>query len=659
MNAQVDVQVFAEQVAILHRLSPLSLVTTAIATPLVVMLLYGAVPLPAVLAWAAAMSGVTLARYVLVRRYRAAVAEQRVQPRRFMREFSVGAVAAGLTWGVAAILFLPTADIGARFALLTLMAVVPALSIPSLGSHRLAFTLFVVPMLASMALALVYIGDRIHLALAIATVVYAAVLWVMGQRAHASTVEALTQRFDKEALLDQLTAASEAAERARAAAEEANRAKSMFLATMSHEIRTPMNGVLGMTELLQRTELTDRQRHFADTVQRSATDLLAIINDILDFSKVEAGRLELETVPVDVRQLATDVLGLFSDSAARKGIALRSEVAPTLAPALGTDPTRLRQVLVNLLGNAVKFTTHGEVCLRIDVDDGAGDVPGTQALTISVSDTGIGIEPDAQARLFRAFSQADGSTTRQYGGTGLGLAIARELVSLMGGEIGVQSTPGTGSTFLVRLRLPRLDDVQPSSAPPATAPPVSVQPASQDAAPQAPPAEPSGSASPLLDTAAQSAAPEETGAQAAVALPGTPRCRVLLAEDNPVNRLVASEMLQVLGCDVTTAEHGADALARCQAATFDLVFMDCQMPTMDGLEAARRIREAERVRAQPTRTPIVALTANALQSDRDECIGAGMDDHLPKPFSMAELDATVERWTGTRWHRRPTAAGKA
>ena len=652
MNAKVDVQVFAEQVAILHRLSPLSLVTTAIATPLVVMLLYGAVPLPAVLAWAVVMSTVTLARYVLVRRYRAAVAGQRALPMPSMRDFCLGAVAAGLTWGAAALLFLPTADIGARFALLTLMAVVPALSIPSLGSHRIAFSLFVMPMLVPMAFALVYIGDRIHLALAIATVVYAAVLWVMGQRAHASTVEALTQRFDKEALLHQLTAASEAAERARAAAEEANRAKSMFLATMSHEIRTPMNGVLGMTELLQRTELTDRQRHFADTVQRSATDLLAIINDILDFSKVEAGRLELESVPVDVRQLATDVLAMFSDSAGRKGIALRSEFAPTLATTLGADPTRLRQVLVNLLGNAVKFTTRGEVCLRVDVDergdDGAGDAPGTQALTISVSDTGIGIEPDAQARLFKAFSQADGSTTRQYGGTGLGLAIARELVSLMGGEIGVQSVPGQGSTFQVHLRLPRVA--------PAHAASDSTGAAQVAASTPPPTTEASAATDPPPEHAADQGAAVEAAASASGA---TARCRVLLAEDNPVNRLVATEMLQVLGCAVTTAEHGADALAQWQATAFDLVFMDCQMPTMDGLEAARRIRAAERTRVPASHTPIVALTANALLSDREECIGAGMDDHLPKPFSMAELDAAVERWTGTRWHRRPTDTGAA
>ena len=628
MNDRVDNQVFAEQVAILHRLSPLSLATTAVATPLVVMLLYGSVALPTLLAWAVLMLVVTFIRLRIVQRFRS-TDEWRSTPQPWMRDFCTGACAAGLTWGAAAALFLPAADFGPRFALLSLMAVVPALSISSLGAHRIAVNLFVLSMLVPMAATLLYIGDRIHVALAIATVVYSAVLWVMGQRAHVSTVGGLTQGFEKEALLEQVSAAREAAERARAAAEDANRAKSMFLATMSHEIRTPMNGVLGMTELLQRTELTPRQKHFADTVQRSAIDLLAIINDILDFSKVEAGRLELETVPVDVRQLASEILAMLADSAVRQENVLHGEFDPRLAPMLRADPTRLRQVLVNLLGNAVKFTHAGEVCLRIDVE---GDDSEGQMLRFSVSDTGIGIEPDAQARLFRAFSQADGSTTRQYGGTGLGLAIARELVALMGGEIGVLSAPGEGSTFHVRVRFPR-------PVADATSPAVVATP------PEAAAQQPAPMARGAPGTAADEPAKEPT----------TARCRVLLAEDNQVNRLVATEMLQVLGCEVATAANGEDATQQWRRGEFDLMFMDCQMPIMDGLAAARCIRAEELARGVPAHTPIVALTANALLSDRDDCVAAGMDDHLAKPFSIAELDAAIMRWTGTQWQRKQAA----
>ena len=346
---QVNVapQVFAEQVAILHRHSSLSLVTTAIATLLVVMLLYDAVPLAQTASWAAAMLATTALRGVIVQRYRAAAGQGR-STQTWMRDFCVGLSATSILWGVAAAAFLTTQSISARFGLLTILAVIPALSIPALGGHRVAFSLFVFPMLVPMAITLLRVGDHIHVALALATAVYGAVLWVMGRRAHQSTIESLTQRFDKEALLEQVITAREAAElarlgaeEARVAAEDANRAKSMFLATMSHEIRTPMNGVLGMNELLLRTELTTRQRHFADTVQRSGMQLLAIINDVLDFSKVEAGRLELEAVPIDLRQLADDVLGTYVELASRQGIALRSEMDPALAPSLRTPSAPL------------------------------------------------------------------------------------------------------------------------------------------------------------------------------------------------------------------------------------------------------------------------------------------------------------------------------
>ena len=475
----------------------------------------------------------------------------------------------------------------------------------------------------------------------------------MGRRAHQSTIESLTQRFDKEALLEQVITAREAAElarlgaeEARVAAEDANRAKSMFLATMSHEIRTPMNGVLGMNELLLRTELTTRQRHFADTVQRSGMQLLAIINDVLDFSKVEAGRLELGAVPIDLRQLADDVLGTYVELASRQGIALRSEMDPELAPALLGDPTRLRQILANLLSNALKFTAQGEVLLRVSLvaheamhsdmrARAPNNTPG-QTLLLHVRDTGIGIAANAQARLFKAFSQADGSTTRRYGGTGLGLAIARELVTLMSGEIWVTSTPGSGSTFHVQVHLP--------FAPIAPIAPIASAPAAFATQETLQPRNGVGTGNATMARHIEPLIP---------ALHADTRVRghVLLVEDNEVNRLVASEMLHVLGDVVTEASNGADALKRWQDGNCDIVLMDCQMPDMDGLEATRRIRTSEGARAPRSHTPIVALTANALLVDREACLAAGMDDHLAKPFSLTQLDATIGRWIDSTFRR--------
>jgi TMAO reductase system sensor TorS len=376
------------------------------------------------------------------------------------------------------------------------------------------------------------------------------------------------------------------------AAESASRAKSRFLASMSHEIRTPMNGVLGMIELLLSTGLDARQRHYAETVQRSGETLLDVINEILDFSKIEAGRLEIEAVEFDCRETINDVVTLLSERASRKGLVLMHRTERNVPEAVVGDPSRVKQVLTNLVGNAIKFTERGEVRVGMSVAEQDGD---TYVLRFEVRDTGIGIAPDAMAYIFDAFSQADGSMRRRYGGTGLGLTIAKQLASVMGGELGVDSMPGRGSTFWFTVRVPGAQRVRGAPAPHV----------------------------------------EE-------AVPSTFSGRVLLAEDNPVNRELAVAMLEAVDLEVVVAVDGREAVAQAAQGGIDLVLMDCQMPELDGFVATEAIRAAE---AQAgARVPIVALTANAMEGDRERCLACGMDDYLSKPFKPAQLYAILARW---------------
>jgi two-component system, sensor histidine kinase and response regulator len=382
---------------------------------------------------------------------------------------------------------------------------------------------------------------------------------------------------------------------ARRRAEDATAAKGEFLANMSHEIRTPMNAILGMTQLLARSPLTAEQRDLVGTASDAAESLLGLINDILDFSKIEARRLELEAVAFDVRETVADALRLVAPRAREKGLTLGSQIHEAVPATLVGDAGRLRQVLLNLVGNAVKFTETGEVVVSADVMEAGADVV---LLHFAVRDTGIGVPADKQWRIFGAFVQADGSTTRKYGGTGLGLTISAELVELMQGRIWIDSVVGRGSTFHFSARFARAGHEH-------TTPPR--------------PPEPELSAA---------------------ALRGARRpLRILLAEDNAINQKVVAGMLASGGHQVVVVDNGQQAVEAVQRQVFDVVLMDIQMPEMNGLEATAAIRERERDRGG--RLPIIAMTAHAMTGDRERCLAAGMDGYVAKPIRIADMFSTI------------------
>jgi PAS domain S-box-containing protein len=394
-------------------------------------------------------------------------------------------------------------------------------------------------------------------------------------------------------------------ENARQAAESANLAKSQFLANMSHEIRTPMNGMLGAIELLLNTEVTDSQLRLLKHARESGKVLLVLINDILDLSRIEASQLVLEDIPFCLSKLVAEVVELLGKEAQAKGLALHCRISPDTPPLLQGDPTRVHQIVLNLLGNAVKFTSKGKIIVRVRCIHEQADLA---LIRVEVEDTGIGISPEVQKVIFAPFRQGDESMTRKYGGTGLGLAIVKHLATLMGGEVGVVSKLSKGSMFWFAIPFKKSTHVGQGRL------------ASKEGGPGSLPA-------PTRDRRSVDFA-----------------ARILLAEDNLVNQEIALAMLTHIGCLVDVVSDGLQALEALARNTYDLVFMDCQMPALDGYEATKAIRAKESVSTSASHLPIIALTAHAMQGDRDLCLAAGMDDYLAKPFNMEQLREMLDKW---------------
>ncbi len=402
-------------------------------------------------------------------------------------------------------------------------------------------------------------------------------------------------------------------------AEAANQAKSQFLANMSHEIRTPLHGILGIADVLSRTNLEGRQQKLVQTMVRSGKGLLTIINDVLDFSKIESGRFDLVTGPFSLRAVSGDLVNLMMPRFESKGIELVVRIDDKLPGLLNGDAGRIKQVLTNLLENGLKFTKQGYVLLEVS----GATLGDTVDLTMIVQDTGIGIAPAQLGTVFETFNQGDNSSTRPHEGTGLGLAISRMLITKMGGRIALASSQGQGTTVTITLPLP-------------------IHKAAHGEANLLPPSRVDALALPKsASSGSEAAAPDGN----IVSLTGARfrRASILLVEDNAVNQEVATEYLHAMGCQVTIAGDGHDGLAQFKTGDFDMVLMDGLMPVMDGLQATRQIRDVERA-STGKRIPVIALTANAFPKDRENYLAAGMDDVLSKPFSYEELAAVVKKW---------------
>ncbi len=587
--AAIDRQIGFERINSLYAITEPLLFGGFAFTVMTGLLLASSVPHPLLVAWLAIKIVLTAARLVDGRMF-LRDRHRSLRQRLWRSRFVAGVVLDSVSWGLLPVLCMPTADPAIDGVLLAAMVAVASAGAIALSADRLASCLAMVLVLGPLFEQQALTATMLSRYTAAGLVIYAALLFLEGRNSHRRFTEAMRLRFENAAIADER-------HRALLYAEHSNAAKTRFLASVSHELRTPLNGIIGMTQLVAVEPLSTLQRQRLDVLRHSAEHLVTVIGDLLDLSRIEFDRIELNAQPTLIAQTVRDVTDLLQPVAEDRGLAFEVLFDLGLPAAALMDASRVKQVLHNLIGNALKFTAQGHVGLVVGMSDGL--------LQFRVSDSGEGIPPDAIERIFDAFEQGPSSTAPARSGAGLGLTISRRLARAMGGDVTCRSIPGKGTTFEFTIAF------RPTPKTPTPRPSLAEE----------------------LAAAGETAGPP-------VVRPG----RVLVVEDNEVNALVVRGMLEQMGVNAELAIDGQKALACMNQTTYDLVLMDCQMPVLDGWEATRIWRARETRLRQNQRVPIVALTASAAAGERERCLEAGMDDYLSKPFSREALGDLVDRY---------------
>ena len=581
-----DPEIIRQQCALLYRNAGLVQPATLISSTILVLASAGTVPTPALLAWWCVVAVTAVARWRLAVSYSKRLGAEDANVRESLNRFIVFTALAGLLWSSGCVLMMWRSPEVLQLFVALIMAGMVAGGLPALSVVVLTYGLFATPILFTVAaVAFVQAQGLRGWLLGVAALILFVAVMRGAKHFHDALHQSLRLAIEQRQIVAELKIA-------KSAAEAANEAKTAFLANISHEIRTPMNGLIGLTESLFDSPLSPAQKETAGLIGSSAQSLLSVINDILDMSKIEAGKFTITVAPFDPVQTARDAVRLYAPLAEQKGLKLEFQSGAGLPSCVESDEVRVRQVLLNLLANAIKFTDRGTV--RLTVSCPALTSSSTTFLRFAVADTGIGIPHRLQSKLFTPFTQL--ADKRASAGTGLGLAISRRLAELMGGTLCFESAQGTGSTFWLDIPLK------------------------------------------IRECDASCPRLQQSFATSVARL----SAEVLLAEDNAVNQRVASHFLKKLGAEVVAVADGSQAVAALSARRYDLVFMDCQMPGMDGFAATKAIREMEEGTGR--RSVIIALTANARAEDREKCLAAGMDDHLAKPISAPDLAAMLTKW---------------